>query len=48
MSKLDYNKQLLIAVGLFTLHNLEEAIGFSHFVYPANLPLAIRPVERSL
>jgi len=43
MSKLDYSKQLLIAGILFTLHNLEEAIGFSHFVYPPNLPLAIRP-----
>jgi len=42
MSRLDYNKQLLIAGALFTFHNLEEAIGFSHFVYPVNLPLAIR------
>ncbi len=43
MSKPDYNKQLLIAGTLFTLHNLEEAIGFLHFVFPPNLPLAIRP-----
>ena len=42
MSKLDYNKQLLIAGMLFTLHNIEEAIGFSRFVYPDNFPLSIR------
>ncbi|MDP4238914.1 MAG: HXXEE domain-containing protein [Bacteroidota bacterium] len=45
MSKLDYDKQLLLAGTLFTLHNLEEATGFSRFVYPANLPLAIRPPD---
>jgi hypothetical protein len=42
-SILNYKKQLLFAGTLFTLHNLEEAIGFSTFVYPVNLPMAIRP-----
>ena len=43
MSSLNYKNQLLLTGGLFTLHNIEEAIGFSTFVYPHNLPLAIRP-----
>jgi hypothetical protein len=43
MSTLNYKNQLLFAGGLFTLHNIEESIGFSKFVYPRNLPLAIRP-----
>lgn len=43
MSTLNYKNQLLFAGGLFTLHNIEETIGFSTFVYPHNLPLAIRP-----
>jgi hypothetical protein len=43
MIKLNYKNQLLIAGALFTLHNIEEAIGFSRFVFPANLPLAIHP-----
>jgi hypothetical protein len=43
MATLDYKKQLLFAGTLFTLHNLEEAIGFSNFRYPVNLPMAIRP-----
>ena len=43
MSEPDYNKQLLIAGTLFTLHNAEEAIGFSHFIFPAIIPLPIRP-----
>ena len=44
MPTLNYKKQLLLAGCLFTLHNLEEAIGFSRFVYPPNLPLAIVPI----
>ena len=43
MTKLNYRNQLLIAGALFTLHNIEEAIGFSRFVYPPNLPLSIHP-----
>ena len=43
MSEPNYNKQLLIAGTLFTLHNVEESIGFSHFTFPAIIPLPIRP-----
>lgn len=43
MKTLNYSKQLLIAGVLFTLHNLEEAIGFSRFVFPASLPHPIHP-----
>lgn len=43
MSQLNYKHQLLIAGALFTLHNIEETIGFSLFVYPTDFPLAIRP-----
>lgn len=43
MTKLNYRNQLLIVGALFTLHNIEEAIGFSRFVYPPNLPLSIHP-----
>ncbi len=43
MSEPNYNKQLLIAGTLFTLHNVEESIGFSHFIFPAIIPLPIRP-----
>ena len=43
MKTLNYRNQLLIVGALFTLHNIEEAIGFSLFVYPPNLPLAIHP-----
>jgi len=43
MTKLDYNKQLVIAGILFTLHNIEEAIGFRSFIYPVSMPLPIHP-----
>lgn len=43
MSNLNYKNQLLIVGALFTLHNIEEAIGFSRFVYPPNLPSTIHP-----
>ena len=45
MSTLNYKKQLLLAGCLFTLHNLEEAIGFSLFVYPPDLPLDMIPLK---
>ncbi len=43
MNTLNYNKQLLIAGIIFTLHNIEESIGFAHFVYPQNLNLPLYP-----
>jgi len=43
MTKLNYKNQLLIAGTLFTLHNIEESIGFSCFEYPDKLPLPIHP-----
>lgn len=43
ISSLNYNKQLVLAGILFTIHNFEEAIGFSRFVYPADFPLTIPP-----
>lgn len=43
MPGINYSKQLLIAGALFTLHNIEEAVGLVHFVYPAHLPLGQRP-----
>ena len=42
MSTMNYNKQLWLAGVLYTLHNIEESIGFSTFVYPTELPLAIQ------
>jgi hypothetical protein len=42
MSGVNHSKQLLIAGALFTLHNIEEAVGFAHFVYPHNLPFGLR------
>ena len=45
MSTLNYKKQLLLAGCLFTLHNLEETIGFFRFVYPPDLPLAMVPLK---
>jgi len=49
MSTINYNKQLLLAGVFFTLHNTEEAIGFSAFVYPSNLPLTMpAPTGRSM
>jgi len=43
MTRLNYKNQLLIAGVLFTLHNIEESIGFSYFRYPAKLPSLIHP-----
>lgn len=43
MSGINHSNQLLIAGALFTLHNIEEAVGFAHFVYPDYLPLGLRP-----
>jgi hypothetical protein len=43
MSGINYSKQLLIAGTLFSLHNIEETVGLVHFVYPAHLPLGLRP-----
>ena len=40
---LNYNKHLLISGLLFTLHNVEEAIGFARFSYPENLNLPLEP-----
>lgn len=37
MSTLNYQRQLMIAGSIFTLHNIEEAIGFSRFSYPSSL-----------
>jgi len=45
MSTLNYKKQLLLTGCLFTLHNLEEAFGFSRFVYPPALPLDFVPLQ---
>ena len=47
---LNYNKHLLISGLLFTLHNVEEAIGFARFSYPENLNLPLEPptVERMI
>jgi hypothetical protein len=42
MSGINHSKQLLIAGALFTLHNIEEAVGFAHFVYPHDLPFGLR------
>lgn len=41
MKPINYNKQLLIAGSLFTVHNIEESIGFSYFSYPESLPIPI-------
>jgi len=38
MTKLNYNKQLLLVGLIFSLHNTEETIGFSHFVYASAFP----------
>lgn len=43
MGGLNLKNQLLIAGTLFTLHNIEESIGFTHFQYPPDFPLPIHP-----
>ena len=43
MISLNYKKQLLISGVLFTLHNIEESIGFAHFQYPTDFSFPIRP-----
>ena len=43
MSGINHSKQLLIAGALFTVHNIEEAVGLNHFAYPTYLPLGLRP-----
>jgi hypothetical protein len=43
MSVLNLKNQLLIAGILFTLHNIEESIGFAHFQYHPDFPLAVQP-----
>ncbi|MDD5185411.1 MAG: HXXEE domain-containing protein [Paludibacter sp.] len=48
ISSLNYNKQLVLAGILFSIHNLEKAIGFSSFVYPSDFPLPIPPTSMIL
>lgn len=42
---ININRQLLFAGILFTLHNIEESIGFACFSYPDHLPFPIRPTD---
>lgn len=44
-STININQQLLFAGILFTLHNIEEVIGFAFFSYPENVPFSIRPLD---
>ncbi len=39
MKPIKYRRQLFTAGIIFTIHNLEEAIGFAYFSYPKPLPL---------
>lgn len=48
MSLLNYNKQLLIAGFIFTLHNIEEAFGFSRFIFPSQLPIPVHPTSTAM
>jgi hypothetical protein len=41
MKPINYHKQLLIAGSLFTIHNIEEAVGFAYFSYPESLPIPL-------
>ena len=45
MSTMNFKNQLWVAGFLFTIHNLEEAIGFSRFIYPPDLPLDLIPLQ---
>jgi len=42
MKPINYHKQLLIAGSLFTIHNIEEAVGFAYFSYPESLPISLK------
>ncbi len=43
MKPINYNKQLLIAGSLFTVHNIEESVGFARFTYPENFHIFLKP-----
>lgn len=43
MNELNYNKQLLICGVIFTLHNIEESVGYAHFTFPDNINLPFSP-----
>lgn len=41
MKPINYHRQLFMAGSIFTIHNLEEAVGFAYFTYPKHLPLPL-------
>lgn len=48
MKPIYYDKQLLTAGSIFTVHNIEEAIGFAYFTYPKHLPLPMAPSAKPM
>ncbi|MCK9617809.1 MAG: HXXEE domain-containing protein [Lentimicrobiaceae bacterium] len=44
--KLNYNKYLLLTGFFFTLHNIEESVGFAYFTYPQNISLPFCPPSK--
>jgi hypothetical protein len=43
VNELNYNKQLLICGVIFTLHNIEETVGYARFTFPGNINLPFTP-----
>jgi hypothetical protein len=43
MKGLNYNRQLLVCGILFTLHNIEESVGYAHFTFPSGIKLPFTP-----
>jgi hypothetical protein len=43
MKELNYNRQLLICGLLFTLHNIEESVGYAYFTFPSEIKLPFTP-----
>lgn len=41
MKPINYRRQLFIAGIIFTIHNVEETVGFAYFTYPKSLPLPL-------
>jgi hypothetical protein len=43
MKGLNYNKRLILCGVLFTLHNIEESVGYAHFTFPPEIKLPFTP-----
>jgi hypothetical protein len=48
MKPINYRRQLFITGSIFTIHNLEEAVGFAYFTYPKHLPLPLTPASKPM